>query len=115
MVEYRGSLSDVFGALANDTRRAIVGRLAQGEARVTDVAEPFQVSLAAISKHVVVLERAGLVRRRVEGRTHWLALEPRPLIEAEAWIERSRSFWNGRLDALDEVLRRDDTETKVGR
>jgi DNA-binding transcriptional ArsR family regulator len=99
--------------LANDTRRAIVGRLLEGEARVTEVAAPFDISLAAVSKHVVVLERAGLVRRRVEGRTHWLSLEPLPLIEAEAWIERSRSFWRGRLDALDEVLRGATLQTEI--
>ena len=114
MIEYRSDLSDIFGALASDTRRAIVGRLLQGEARVTDVAAPFDISLAAISKHVIVLERAGLVRRRVEGRTHWLGLEPRPLLEAEAWIERSRSFWSGRLDALESLLS-GDTDAAVRR
>jgi DNA-binding transcriptional ArsR family regulator len=105
MVEYSANLSETYAALANDVRRAIVDRLVRGEARVTEVAAPFDISLAAVSKHIVVLERAGLVRRRVEGRTHWLALEPQPLIEAEAWIEHTRAFWSGRLDALDEFLR----------
>lgn len=104
MVEHQPALSEVYGALGNDVRRAIVDRLARGEARVTDVAAPFGISLAAVSKHVVVLERAGVIRRRVEGRIHWLALEPSALAEAEAWIERTRSFWAGRLDALDELL-----------
>ena len=108
MVEYRADLSNVYAALGSDVRRAIIGRLARGEARVTDIAAPFAISFAAVSKHVGVLERAGLVRRRIDGRTHWLALEPTALLDAEAWIERTRSFWNGRLDALDELLRTDD-------
>lgn len=111
MVEYR-ALTETYAALANDVRRSIVGRLVGGEARVTDLAAPFDISLAAVSRHIAVLERAGLVRRRVDGRTHWLALEPQPLIEAEAWIEQVRAFWSGRLDALDAVLR-SDTE-KIG-
>ena len=107
MVEYPVSLSDVYAALGNDVRRAIVDHLARGEVRVTDVAAPFDISLAAVSRHILVLERAGLVRRRIDGRTHWLALEPRPLVDAEAWIEATRSFWTGRLDALDALLRED--------
>lgn len=107
MVEYPVGLSDVYAALGNDVRRAIVDRLARGEVRVTDVAAPFDISLAAVSRHILVLERAGLVRRRIDGRTHWLALEPRPLVDAEAWIEATRSFWTGRLDALDALLRED--------
>jgi DNA-binding transcriptional ArsR family regulator len=109
MVEYPPNLSDVYAALGSDVRRAIVDRLARGEARVTDVAAPFGISLAAVSKHVLVLERAGLIKRRVEGRTHWLALAPAALVDAETWIERTRSFWSGRLDALDALLRTDDT------
>lgn len=104
MVEHRTDLSDIYAALGSDVRRSIVGALAQGEARVTDIAAPFGISLAAVSKHVIVLERAGLIRRRVDGRTHWLSLEPSALVEAEAWIGRARSFWVGRLDALDELL-----------
>ena len=105
MVEYRRNVLDLtYSALASDVRRAILARLAAGEARVTDVARPFDISLAAVSKHLVVLERAGLVRRRVEGRTHWLALDPGPLAGAEAWIERTREFWDGRLAALDALL-----------
>jgi DNA-binding transcriptional ArsR family regulator len=103
MVEYR-DLSTTYGALASDVRRSIVDRLTDGEARVSDLAAPFEISLAAISKHIAVLERAGLVRRRVDGRTHWLALEPRPLLQAEAWIARTAAFWTGRLDALEQLL-----------
>ena len=113
MVELRRDLSDVYAALGSDVRRAIVGRLARGDARVTDVAAPFEISLAAVSKHIVVLERAGLIRRRVEGRTHWLALEPAALADAESWIERTRSFWTERLDALDQVLRGSATSSEI--
>jgi DNA-binding transcriptional ArsR family regulator len=105
MVEQITDLDRTYAALANETRRAIVARLVAGDARVTDVAQPFATSLAAVSKHITVLERAGLVRRRVVGRTHWLSLDPEPLGEAEAWIERTREFWSGRLDALDALLR----------
>lgn len=104
MVEYAANLNETYGALASDIRRAIVDRLLRGNARVTDVAAPFAISLAAVSKHIAILERAGLVRRRIVGRTHWLALEPQPLVDAERWIERTRAFWDRRLDALDEFL-----------
>jgi DNA-binding transcriptional ArsR family regulator len=105
MVEHQPALDEVYAALGSDVRRAIVHRLAGGEMRVTDVAAPFAISLAAVSKHITVLERAGLVQRRVEGRTHWLALDPAPLDAAEAWIEQTRAFWADRLDALNELLR----------
>jgi DNA-binding transcriptional ArsR family regulator len=103
MVEHP-DLSATYGALASDVRRAIVDRLTRGEARVTDLAAPFDISLAAVSKHVAVLERAGVIRRRVNGRTHWLTLDPQALLEAEAWIARTAAFWSGRLDALEELL-----------
>ena len=105
MVEFSTDLSDTYAALSSDVRRAIIGRLVGGEARVTDVAAPFGISLAAVSRHILVLERAGLVRRRIDGRTHWLALDPRPLSDAEAWIGQTRAFWTGRLDALEAMLR----------
>jgi DNA-binding transcriptional ArsR family regulator len=113
MVEYHPSaLDDTYAALASDVRRAILARLLAGEARVTDVAEPFPISLAAVSKHIGVLERAGLVRRRIDGRTHWLEIDPGPLADAEAWIERTRAFWNGRLDALETMLRAEAAPTR---
>jgi DNA-binding transcriptional ArsR family regulator len=112
MVEYQAiELDRAYAALSNDVRRAIVGRLLAGEARVTDVAAPFDISLAAVSKHIGVLERAGLVRRRIDGRTHWLAFDPRSLDPAAAWIEQARAFWDGRLDALEAILR-DDAPSK---
>jgi DNA-binding transcriptional ArsR family regulator len=91
-------------ALADPTRRAIVRRLAQGEARVTEVAAPFPISLNAVSKHIRVLERAGLVRRRVVGREHILSFNPAPLDEAAAWIAAQQATWQQRFDALETLL-----------
>jgi DNA-binding transcriptional ArsR family regulator len=91
-------------ALADPTRRAILRRLMRSEARVTDVAAPFHVSLNAISKHIRVLENAGLVRRRVAGREHHLAFDPRPMEAAADWIAAQRAFWEPRLAALEEHL-----------
>jgi DNA-binding transcriptional ArsR family regulator len=95
-------------ALADPTRRAILQRLSKGEARVTELAQPFSISLNSVSKHIRMLERAHLVRRRVAGREHLLSLDPRPLDEVAAWIETQRSLWTARLDALDELLRAED-------
>jgi DNA-binding transcriptional ArsR family regulator len=105
MVEYRAEVLDAaYGALASDARRAIVRGLLGGERRVTDVAGTFDISLAAVSKHIRVLEAAGILRRRVEGRTHWLSLDPGPLEAAEGWIEVTRRFWEHRLDALEALV-----------
>ncbi|HMK71809.1 MAG TPA: metalloregulator ArsR/SmtB family transcription factor [Myxococcaceae bacterium] len=98
-------LNGVFAALADPTRRAILERLARGEASVTEVAEPFGMSLNAVSKHIRVLERSGLVRRRVAGRHHYLVFDHRPLADADGWLGRARAFWNARLDELEKVLR----------
>lgn len=95
-------------ALADPTRRAILQRLSLGEVRVTDLAQPFDMSLNAVSKHIRMLERAQLVRRRRAGREHWLSFEPRRLNEAAAWIESQRTFWTARLDALDDLLKAED-------
>ncbi len=97
-------LDHTLSALADPTRRAILRRLARGETRVTDVARPFAMSLAAVSKHVRVLERAGLVRRRRAGRDHLLSLEAEPLDDVARWIEAQRAFWTQRLAALDDML-----------
>ena len=93
-------------ALADPTRRAILRRLMRSDARVTDVAAPFHVSLNAISKHIRVLEGAGLVRRRVAGREHHLAFDPRPLEATADWIAAQRAYWGPRLAALEEHLAR---------
>jgi DNA-binding transcriptional ArsR family regulator len=95
-------------ALADGTRRAILKRLSAGEARVTEVAAPFPISLNSVSKHIRILERAGLVLRRVEGRDHYLSLNPAPLDEMAAWMERERAAWTRRLDRLEAALRADD-------
>jgi DNA-binding transcriptional ArsR family regulator len=95
-------------ALADPTRRAILQRLAQGEARVTDVARPFTISLNSVSKHIRMLERAQLVRRRRAGREHYLSFNPAPLDEAARWIEHWRGFWTTRLNALDALLKAED-------
>ena len=94
------SLDGAFAALAVPTRRAIVGRLARGPARVTDIAQRFPMSLNAVSKHLKVLEGAGLVRRRKEGREHHLELRPAPLREIARWTSRYERFWMEKLDAL---------------
>lgn len=95
-------------ALADPTRRAILRRLSRGEARVTELAQPFAMSLNAVSKHIRMLERARLVRRRRAGREHLLSFNPQPLDEAAAWIDSQRAAWTARLDALDEILREED-------
>src|SRR6478672_100461 len=97
-------------ALADPTRRAILGRLAQSEARVTELAKPFAISLNSVSKHVRLLERAGLVRRRISGRDHWLALDPEPLDAAWRWLGEQREVWSWRLGLLDSILK---SETKI--
>ncbi len=99
-------LSLVFAALADPTRRAIIARLADGEATVTELAEPFPISLPAISRHLKVLERAGLISRSRSGQWRSSALEAAPLKEATDWMERYRVFWEASFDRLDAHLRR---------
>jgi DNA-binding transcriptional ArsR family regulator len=102
------NLSRTLRALADPTRRAILQRLMQGEARVTELAHPFAMSLNAVSKHIRVLERARVVRRRRAGREHLLAIEPESLDEAAAWIVAQRAIWTRSLDALESMLRAED-------
>jgi DNA-binding transcriptional ArsR family regulator len=92
----------VLGAIADPTRRAIMARLAQSNARVTELAAAFPISLNSVSKHVRKLEQAGLVRREVRGRDHVLSLDAAPLSEAAAWIAHYQRFWSESLAALDE-------------
>lgn len=103
MDEYKAP-DDTLIALADPTRRAILGRLAAGEARVTDLAAPFPMSLNSVSKHIRMLERADLVRRRRQGREHLLSLNPAPLDAAARWIEAQRTLWTWRLAELDDIL-----------
>ena len=106
------TLDRTLTALADPTRRAILQRLSSGEARVTEVARPFSMSLNAVSKHILVLERAKLVKRRKEGRDHYLSYRTEPLDAAAKWIEETRSFWATRLDALERLLREEDAKNK---
>ena len=101
-------LSATFAALADPTRRAILKRLTRGEKSVTELAAPFEISLNSVSKHIRMLERAQLVRRRKSGRDHFLSLNPKPLDQAAKWIEQQRSLWNARLDALERALEADE-------
>jgi len=101
-------LDNTLIALADPTRRAILERLSRGPAKVTEVAAPFPISLNSVSKHVRILERAGLVKRTVSGREHHLALEASPLHEVTDWMQHHRAFWTQRLDALEALLRAED-------
>ncbi|QNK00629.1 ArsR/SmtB family transcription factor [Dyella telluris] len=109
MVEHSAPALDiVFQALTDATRRAMLRHLAGGDRNIGELAAPFDMSLAAASKHVKVLERAGLVRRVVQGRTHICRLEPGPLAAADEWLRFYEQFWNRRLDALDALLKAED-------
>ena len=101
-------LDKTLSALAHPARRAILQRLSQGEVRVTTLAEPFDMSLNAVSKHIHVLERARLVRRRRAGREYLLSVNPAPLDEAASWIAVQRTMWTKRLDTLNAILRAED-------
>jgi DNA-binding transcriptional ArsR family regulator len=105
MVEYAAALNDVFAALGDPTRRAILRRLRTAPATVTEVAAPFDVSLNAVSKHLKVLERAGLITRERAGREHRLSLDARPLADAARWLVDYQAFWEKRLDRLERLLR----------
>lgn len=104
MVNSSPSLNRVFHALADPTRRALLARLSRGEATVGELAAPFTTSLPAISKHLKVLERAGLLRRQIRGREHHCRLVPASLRPAGEWIIYYQRFWNERLDALEELF-----------
>jgi len=105
MVKYpAAALNRTFAALADPTRRRILAQLAQGDRCVTRLARPYAMSLPAISKHLRVLEKAGLLRRRRYGRVHEMQLEAKPLKQAAIWVEAYRKFWEGSLDRLAEYL-----------
>jgi DNA-binding transcriptional ArsR family regulator len=99
-------LDRTFAALADPTRRLILRQLAKGDQCVTDLAKPYSMSLPAVSKHLRVLERAGLIHRRRKGRVHRLNLEAAPMKEAAQWIEEYRQFWEQSLDRLGEYLKK---------
>jgi DNA-binding transcriptional ArsR family regulator len=101
MVKYNeATLDRTFSALADPTRRRLLRHLSRGETRVTELAKPFAMSLPAVSKHLGVLEGAGLLQRRRQGREHHLTLNAAPMNEAAQWIEQYRAFWEGSLDRL---------------
>lgn len=97
-------LDATFHALADPTRRGMLATLAQGEKSIGELAQPYAMTLAGASKHVQVLERAGLVTRRRDGRTHRCTLNPAPLAEANQWLQQWADFWNARLDQLETLL-----------
>jgi DNA-binding transcriptional ArsR family regulator len=105
MVEQQTARLDaVFHALADPTRRAILQRLSKGESSVGELAAPFRMTFAGASKHIKALERAGLVRRTVKGRTHVCRLDPKPLANAHEWLRYYEQFWSARLDLLQRLL-----------
>jgi DNA-binding transcriptional ArsR family regulator len=113
MVKYKSEpLDSVFSALADPTRRAILARLATGHSSVGDLAEPFDISLPAVSRHLRVLRNAGLITRHKDGRVRLCTLEAAPLQAASDWIETYRQFWEGQFDSLAEYLERTQDGTK---
>lgn len=103
-------LDTTFRALGDRTRRAMLERLAGGEHTVTELAAPFRMSLAAASKHIQTLERAGLVKRTVRGRIHYVRIDPRPLAGADDWLRGYERLWDTRIERLVELLRHPDNE-----
>ena len=101
-------MNSVFHALGDATRRQMLRDLAGGERTVSQLAQPFAISLAAASKHIKVLESAGLIRREVRGRTHVCRLDPGPLASAHEWLSFYERFWTSRLDVLEQLLRDED-------
>lgn len=122
MVEYKSRASQAavrldvaFSAMADPTRRAILARLARADARVTEIASDFPVSLNAVSKHIKILERAELVRRTVQGREHMLSLNAGPMAEAVEWIEYYRQFWEDHLASLEIFVTKQRNSAKKGK
>ena len=112
MVEQKtAQLDSVFHALGDATRRRMLRELARSERTVGELAQPFEISLAAASKHIKALENAGLIQREVLGRTHMCRLNPRPLASAHEWLSFYQQFWTERLDALEELLRKEHSAT----
>jgi DNA-binding transcriptional ArsR family regulator len=110
MVERVTHLDNVFRALGDATRRAMLRRLAAQERTVGELAQPFNMSLAAASKHIKTLENAGLLRRTVRGRTHYCQLNPKPLAQADDWLRSYEQLWDQRLEALEALLRHPEKE-----
>ena len=114
MDEYKSTrLDELFAAMSDGTRRGILARLAQSDARVTELASAFPISLNSTSKHIRILERAGLVTRSVQGREHVLSLNAGPMAEAAEWIEFYRRFWADRLAALEDFVVKNRSTNKL--
>jgi DNA-binding transcriptional ArsR family regulator len=111
MADYSTQLDLVFHALGDSTRRGMLKRLAVREHTVTELAEPYEMALASASKHIKTLERAGLVKRTVKGRTHFCRLNPEPLAKADEWLRAYERLWDIRLARLQEMLRHPDHTT----
>ena len=115
MVEYSGAKLDrVFHALSDPTRRSIIGQLANGEQSIGQIAAPFDISFAAASKHVRVLEKAGLVGRKIAGRNHFCSLQAGPLASAEAWLRHYERFWTQSLDRLEALIEEEQRQAQEG-
>jgi DNA-binding transcriptional ArsR family regulator len=108
-------LDQVYGAIADPTRRAILTALARGDMNVGSLADRFPISFNGVSKHVKVLERAGLVERSVRGREHWLRLDAAPLRDAAKWLAHYHAFWDTRLDALEALLLKQQRQAAAGK
>jgi DNA-binding transcriptional ArsR family regulator len=116
MVDHSGARLDiVFRALGDQTRRAMLARLARKEMTVSELAAPYRISLAAASKHIQTLERAGLIRRTVRGRIHYCRIDPRPLARADEWLRAYERLWDTRIERLVELLRHPDNEPDKSR
>lgn len=116
MVEHHHTRLDrVFRALGDPTRRAMLERLATGEHTVGELASPYRMSLAAASKHIQTLERAGLVKRTVRGRVHYVRIDPRPLARADSWLRGYERLWDTRIERLAELLRHPDNDPSTPR
>jgi DNA-binding transcriptional ArsR family regulator len=119
MVEQSHASTDrldlVFRALGDQTRRAMLERLSRGELTVGELAAPHEMSLAAASKHIQALERAGLVKRTVRGRIHYVRIDPRPLAKADDWLRAYEKLWDTRIERLVELLRHPDNEPSTSR
>ena len=105
-------LSATFAALADPTRRAILARLAAGESSVTELAAPFEISMPAVTKHLKVLERAGLITRSRDAQWRPCQLDAKPLLDVSTWVEQYRQFWEERLDRLEDYLQKIQTKEK---
>lgn len=112
MVEHPAERLDlVFHALSDQTRRGMLARLSRGEQTVSELASPYEMSLAAASKHIQTLERAGLVKKTVRGRIHYCRIDPRPLARADDWLKNYERLWDQRIERLAELLRHPDNDS----